>query len=754
MITNFALSLSLEGIELFHRVPRGWRSVGRVDLTSPTLEDDLSALRKKALVIEPDGLRSKVVIPLDQIKYMALDGTLTTNADIDAALDGATPYALTDLVVDCEKSGGRTHVAAVARDTLQEAEEFAAAHGFQPVAFVAIPEPFTFKKELFFGPTVMARSIVGPDAIIDRDDLPVLPVDTPLKSRVLVFGSSDDTSQDDYKDDLAALLAEQPQAPLQAMRQSIWIDRIPAQYHAPAAVPVAAIKPQVKAAPALATPVLYDPVLAEHHPQKPKAPKPARVAVAGTAITPPPVASKTPTPKPATTPASNNRPALIAAGIAAAVVVLGGVIWSQQDTGETPVDAPVIIAEPVQDPAPAVTETELAVIAPEPPTPSVLGAPIAPGQVLSPDEADRFYAATGVWLRAPRFFDEPTGVIAQDFTPPAQITAPARIAQPDLPRDDFETDLSFLAPPDPPAPEVIFARDENGFIQATPEGTLTPEGALVFAGLPELAITLRPALSADDVARMALLAPAPEGVVIVTGAPDVVPPLRPENAVLPDTQEETIATAPQTASPGGVGLGGLDLQNSGTISLDPGTVEERALVDLRPRLRPQGLAPAEDPGTPDITDILADIQTDDGTLRFDNSTSLAVVLSTRPVGRPSNFSNVVAAATARRQTQPAAPAPAAPVVAAAPPPPPQNSNPVPGGVARAATQEGAIRLRDINLIGVYGRPNARRALVRLGNGRYVRVEVGSELDGGEVSAIGDSALNYVKRGRTYALELP
>ena len=62
MITNFALSLSLEGIELFHRVPRGWRSVGRVDLASKTLDDDLSALRKKALVIEPDGLRSKVVI--------------------------------------------------------------------------------------------------------------------------------------------------------------------------------------------------------------------------------------------------------------------------------------------------------------------------------------------------------------------------------------------------------------------------------------------------------------------------------------------------------------------------------------------------------------------------------------------------------------------------------------------------------------------------------------------------------------------
>jgi hypothetical protein len=310
---------------------------------------------------------------------------------------------------------------------------------------------------------------------------------------------------------------------------------------------------------------------------------------------------------------------------------------------------------------------------------------------------------------------------------------------------------------------VTFARDADGFILATEEGTVTPEGALVFAGLPDLAITPRPELSQADLERFALLAPAPEGVVIIPGTPAVVPPLRPAEAALPETDEApedtTVASAipaPEAPTPGGVGLGGLELQNTGAISLDTAVVEERALVDLRPRLRPQGLAARVDPGTPDITDILAGIAAEDATLRFDNSTALAVVLSIRPDARPSNFANIVA--SARAQTQPAAPAPsapasAAPVVAAAPVAP-QNVQPVPGGVARAATQEDAIRLREINLIGVYGRPNARRALVRLSNGRYVRVEIGSELDGGQVTAIGDSALNYVKRGRTYAIELP
>ena len=63
-------------------------------------------------------------------------------------------------------------------------------------------------------------------------------------------------------------------------------------------------------------------------------------------------------------------------------------------------------------------------------------------------------------------------------------------------------------------------------------------------------------------------------------------------------------------------------------------------------------------------------------------------------------------------------------------------------------------MRDVNLIGVYGRPNDRRALVRLGNGRYVKVKIGSDLDGGNVTAIGDNALSYVKRGETIALQLP
>lgn len=75
-------------------------------------------------------------------------------------------------------------------------------------------------------------------------------------------------------------------------------------------------------------------------------------------------------------------------------------------------------------------------------------------------------------------------------------------------------------------------------------------------------------------------------------------------------------------------------------------------------------------------------------------------------------------------------------------------------VARAATEENAINLRRINLIGVYGQPSSRSALVRLSNGRYVKVSVGDRLDGGRVAAIGESQLRYVKGGRNMTLQMP
>ncbi|MGB5870741.1 MAG: hypothetical protein WBH04_11120 [Albidovulum sp.] len=74
-------------------------------------------------------------------------------------------------------------------------------------------------------------------------------------------------------------------------------------------------------------------------------------------------------------------------------------------------------------------------------------------------------------------------------------------------------------------------------------------------------------------------------------------------------------------------------------------------------------------------------------------------------------------------------------------------------VTKNATIANAIDLGKINLIGIYGASSSRRALVRMPNGRYVKVKLGDRLDGGKVAAIGDNQLSYVKNGKTFVLKL-
>ena len=66
----------------------------------------------------------------------------------------------------------------------------------------------------------------------------------------------------------------------------------------------------------------------------------------------------------------------------------------------------------------------------------------------------------------------------------------------------------------------------------------------------------------------------------------------------------------------------------------------------------------------------------------------------------------------------------------------------------------AINLKRVNLIGVYGKQASRRALVCLSNGRYKNVAGGHRIEGGRVSAIGETELIYQKNGRGVTLKMP
>ncbi len=444
-----------------------------------------------------------------------------------------------------------------------------------------------------------------------------------------------------------------------------------------------------------------------------------------------------------------------------------------------------------------------------------------PGTVLSPAEADRFYAATGVWLRAPRLPLLPEAETLDLASVTAADAVPTDRTAAELPTlGTVIPDVVLATQRNPPSADTVFARDDRGLLLATEAGTLTPYGMLIYAGQPAVVPPTRPgtvapepeiaeapatdpaAPSVEDVAAVAapevtdedavtatleaLIAEAaspapvetpvvaeaatppalddqgltiataegalsPDGILIFAGAPSVVPPTR------PGTTAPAIETG--TATAGGVTLAAFR-PSARPTSLDiPATaIPLPAYTGQRPVLRPAGLAPAAQPVIDDTTvaaTLAAIVASAPDPLA--TATARAVDRTTTPETRPRNFARVVAAAQARQASlastqQAAATTSSQPAVvssAAA-----QPTGPIPRNVAAAATIESAINLREINLIGVYGRPNNRRALIRLANGQFVRVGVGDSLDGGRVTAISDNVINYVKRGRTIALGVP
>ena len=178
MKPNFALSLSFDGIRLLHRSASGWHLVGNVAPDSDDLDAELATLRKSATALESGGLRTKLLLPPEQVKYLTIDTPGMAEHDRRAAaakaLSGATPYALSELAFDISSDGPKTHVAAVALETLAEAEDFAVQHRFHPVSFATAPGENPFLGEPFFGRTKSAAALLEDGETVDPDTSAVL----------------------------------------------------------------------------------------------------------------------------------------------------------------------------------------------------------------------------------------------------------------------------------------------------------------------------------------------------------------------------------------------------------------------------------------------------------------------------------------------------------------------------------------------------------------------------------------------------
>ena len=355
----------------------------------------------------------------------------------------------------------------------------------------------------------------------------------------------------------------------------------------------------------------------------------------------------------------------------------------------------------------------------------------------------------------------------------------------------------------PPAgPDVTFELDERGLVEASPDGALTPGGITVFAAEPPNRPPERPPAppSADAPAPDPRLANARPRARPVPSSPaeaaEAAEPEEPEPAALAaegatDAQPEAVAEveadpaeaelAASDAAPatGWVfGPGGIDARppvRPASAEAEPevgraatGFVFGPGGIETQPAPRPRTAGAPVDPDAIDAAlasaaetaagaslfrpsarpDDPAAAAEEEEVEQIPGSSVYAVVRSMRPGDRPEGFAAATAAVRERTESlRASAPAPATPAAAA-------PTIPTAASVARTATQDNAIRLRNLNLIGVYGSTASPRALVRLPSGRYQRVRVGDRLDGGRVQAIQGDRLQYVKNGRAIVLEVP
>lgn len=321
---------------------------------------------------------------------------------------------------------------------------------------------------------------------------------------------------------------------------------------------------------------------------------------------------------------------------------------------------------------------------------------------LPPEQAEARYAATGIWQRAPAPPDEPQqGVLADLYV--ASI-------DPGVDQGDAVALVALREhlSDQPPAPrrnplpfDSGLTFDENGMIEPTPEGVVVPGGYRLILGAPEVKPPQRPAETLGD------LAPDPATPQAADDAPVVV--------------DETLTGLRPRPRPGDL-VEQNERANLGDISL-------KELGQKRPRLRPE-VSPEKTEGEADET-----------------ATENAVATSLKPNRRPSGFASLVERARKAQDREVVRTAAVAPRTV-------QPRIPSSANVAQQATVRNAINLRKVNLIGVYGKPSARRALVRLSNGRYKKVKVGDRIDGGRVAAIGEDRLSYTKSGRQIVLRMP
>ena len=842
MKPTFALNLSHEGIVLLHRTTRGgWTVVGEVALDAADLRDNLSYLRSTAIGLEGKGFGTKLIIPESQILYREVyapgPGRNERQGQIAAALEGQTPYDVTDLTFDWRGDSDNVEVAIVANETLEEAEEFALEHRFNPISFVTRSDRDGNPWEPFFGRSEYSYTLLGPEADV-RDEGAEFGIEQSADAQTLandqdaaatssavenpnIFeaddGLADETNASDKLDAPAFSTRrnadDQPGEPDDIRPISRVSSRMVIGAVAPKSIPVAdgsqtdhgsaTASPIVAAAPTaprVKRPAALGPVptaktagskatkslrdmfarkAAEVPESKANLPaaKPREVSAATLASQ---LYQDQDTDKPAAstgaTPVGKSSHQLMMAAVALLVLLLltglGYVLYSSgflgsenKQTALTPTEGQ-IEASAANDTAdqvnPEIEVARRAVIPMRPERRSIYEGQVDP-EAGKPDTAKPLtelsaqeladIRATG--LTAPtaeelvQGGDSPSSDVQIAGIDPDPNNAPTQeeleesedaqtheldaatvadaykatgillavdgLSEPDETelRDDiyvaavdrrleardatilpdFNTGPGDDAPrktASPLGPLIVFDLDAAGLVKATKTGTLNPDGIYVFLGRPEIAPPVKPKTE------------------------ELLPP-NPLRALTPKARPASLKT----------GDDAIFLQGNLTVT---------KLRALKAKPRP---ASAQD-------------------LKSDETyapTEFAVLTSLQPTHRPPEFKKIVERTTIALAT----------AIAVASNEAEGDSEPTPtaslklptrASVAKQATIKNVINPSALNLIGVYGTPAKRRALLRLPSGQYVKVEIGDRVDGGRIAAIDVDSLSYVKSGRNRVLKIP
>ena len=764
-------------------------------LDNDDLPGALDALRAQAQTLTGDTpLTTALVLPNDQIKYLTLDTGRIKPAkrreQAAAALEENTPYQAEQLSFDILAQGRQTEVAAVARETLEEAEAFATEHRFNPVCFTAIPPQGQFEASPDFGPTSVAPEFVN-GATVSFDTDPI---------RILGKG------------------------PLPAPEAGPVPDPAP---EPPQPEPKAA--PEIATTPAEAPPVSFASVRARDTEQSGEAPELGGVTRSAGGTNAPSIPIE-----PSPTAEQNLRfdPAKVAAGLKPDAgpqpdpdkdAKASTAFQSRRDTGRKPLPAPTRsapVAESSEQPAApprdksrrkqqAAAEQQRMTVFGARSGGEVRGKPRYLGLIMTAillvllalvalwaafflddgvaglfrrDDSPRIVmldpeAAT---VPAPEDTAPPQGSVAPepDQIALAEDPAPASIGTLSAPitEENAPVETGLLEPANPdsitdsaeieammdevhptaPSPHEAEARYAvTGIWERAPDAPFTPtagRGDDLYATAIDRVVVANDAIALPDPAAFLIdrapnrqlnpLAPGtrfdfdarglvkasaagtlnPDGIMVYLGRPAVLPPRLPdrseaEGRALSRQDEIRIAAVRPRPRPGNL------IEQNERASLGGRSRDE--LASIRPRPRP--LSAKEQ------------AEAEAGT----EPTAQAVTASLRPRQRPSNIAQLAQRAT------PITPVVATPAAATVTP-----SIPTTASVARQATIKNAINLNKISLIGVYGTTSNRRALVRMANGRYKKVQVGDRIDGGKVAAIGDTELRYVKSGKNIVLKMP